>query len=60
MNWLTASVFIEPHERHEAVEAYKDRLTPEQVDEIDDAPDEAIIQLKFGAAGTQIVVIEEG
>ena len=55
-------VFIEQHERFEAVEAYRDRLTPEQIAEIYDAPDSAIIQLRIGvgASGTQLLVIEEG
>lgn len=59
---MMASVFIEPHERWEAIEAYRDRLTPEQVDQIEEAPEGAIINLCFGvgAAGTQITVIEEG
>ena len=34
---MIANVFIEPHERGEAIEAYKDRLTADQVDEIYDA-----------------------
>lgn len=59
---MMAAVFIEPHERFEALEAYRDRLTPEQIDEIGDAPDGAIIQLRFGVgmAGTQVTIIEEG
>lgn len=31
-------VWIEPHERHEAVEAYRDRLSVAQVEAIEDAP----------------------
>ncbi len=59
---MMAAVFIEQHERFDAVEAYKDRLTPEQIDAILDAPDSALIQLRFGvgAAGTDVMVIEEG
>lgn len=59
---MIAAVFIEPHERFEAIEAYRDRLTAEQVDEISDAPDGALVQLKFGIgmAGTTITVIDEG
>jgi hypothetical protein len=57
-----AAVFIESHERYEAVEAYRDRLSAEQIDKISDAPDGAIIHLQFGigAAGTQVTIIEEG
>lgn len=59
---MMAAVFIEPHERGDAVDAYKDRLTLDQIDEIYDAPDGAIIKLSFGVAvpGTQITIIEEG
>ena len=59
---MMAAVFIEPHERREAIEAYRDRLTPAQIDEIDDAPEGAIVQLNFGLGieGTRLIVIEEG
>jgi hypothetical protein len=59
---MKATVFIEPHERYEAVEAYKDRLTPEQIEEVTDAPDGAIVQLNFGIGidGTKVIIIEEG
>lgn len=59
---MMAAVFIEPHERFEAIEAYRDRLTPEQIDEVTDAPEGALVQLRFGigVAGTQITIIEEG
>ena len=56
------NVFIEPGERGEALEAYKDWLTPEQVAEIENAPESAIIRLQrdFGGVKTKITVIEEG
>lgn len=59
---MIASVFIEPHERYEAIEAYRARLTAEQIEQIKDAPDGALINLKFGvgADGTTLTVIEEG
>lgn len=59
---MIAAVFIEPHERFEAVEAYRDRLTPEQIDEVTDAPDGALVQLNFGIGieGTRVIIIEEG
>jgi hypothetical protein len=59
---MMASIFIMPHERGEALEAYRDRLTEAQVDEIDEAPETAIIKLDFGvgAPGTLVTVIEEG
>jgi hypothetical protein len=59
---MQALVFIEPHERSEAVEAYRQRLTREQIAEVMDAPDGAIVQLNFGVgvAGTRVIIIEEG
>lgn len=59
---MNTVVFIEPHERFEAVEAYKDRLTPEQMDEVTEAPEGALVQLNFGVGvdGTHVIVIEEG
>lgn len=52
---MLISVFIEPHERHEAIEAYHDRLTDEQIAQIFDAPDRCRIHLQFG--GETIVKI---
>lgn len=59
---MMATVFIEQHERFDAVEAYCDRLTPEQIDTILRADCSAIIRLDFGigAKGTQVMIIEEG
>lgn len=56
------NIFIMPHERHEAIEAYSDRLTQAQIDQIEDAPDEALISLKFniGAPGWEVTIVEEG
>ena len=59
---MNISVFIEPHERFEAIEAYRDRLTPEQIEEIEDAPEGALIQMIYSGnmSGGKIIVIEEG
>ncbi len=59
---MMAAVYIEPHERFEAIEAYRDRLSLEQVEAIKDAPDEALIELRFGIGDsiTQLRIIEEG
>ncbi len=59
---MMAAVFIEPHERFEAIEAYRDRLTPEQIEEVMAAPDGALVQLSFGLGieGSRVIVIEEG
>lgn len=57
---MIATVFIEQHERFEAVEAYKDRLTPEQVDEILDADESALVRLDIRNGKTEVMIIEEG
>lgn len=57
---MIASIFIEPHERYEAVEAYADRLTTEQRDQIEDAPEGALINLQIDARGTKVIIINEG
>ena len=59
---MMATIFIEPHERFEAIEAYKDRLTPKQIEEVNEAPDGALVQLNFGLgiAGARVIIIEEG
>jgi len=54
------SIFIEPHERYDAIEAYRNRLSTAQIEEIEDAPDEALIRLKIDSLGTHVQVIEEG
>lgn len=53
-------IFIEPHERYEAVEAYADRLSPTQIETITDAPETALIRLQISDSSTQVLVIEEG
>ena len=59
---MKAIVSIEPHERYEAVEAYRQRLTQAQIEEVTNAPEGAIVQLNFGVGidGTKVVIIEEG
>jgi hypothetical protein len=32
------TIYIASHERHEAAEAYADKLTPEQIDQLKDEP----------------------
>ena len=55
-------IFIEPHERFEAVEVYKDKLTAEQIDVIYDAPENALIELRARRETEmyEVMVIEEG
>jgi len=56
-----AQVFIEPHERFEAIEAYRDRLTEDQIGDIQEAPDTALICIEYGVFGAaKVTVIEEG
>lgn len=59
---MMAAIFIEPTERYEALQAYKDKLTDEQIEQIADAPDGAIVRLEFGIgeAGTRVTIIPEG
>ena len=59
---MMASVFIEPHERYEAIEAYRDKLSAEQIEQIKDAPDGALVNLQWGigTAETKLLIIEEG
>lgn len=57
---MIATVFVEPHERFEALAAYSDKLTAEQVAKIDDAPESALICLRFCGGPTEVLVIEEG
>ena len=53
-------VFIEPHERFKAMEAYRQWLTVRQQAEIEDAPDSAIICLCRANGVTEVQIIEEG
>lgn len=57
---MIMDVYIEPHERHEALEAYRQWLSPQQESEIADAPESAIIQLSRNQNTTTVTVIEEG
>lgn len=59
---VAAEIFIMPHERAEALEAYAKHLSAEQRKQIDDAPETAIVRLRinFNAHGTAVDIIEEG
>ncbi len=41
-------IIVMPHERREAIEANRDRLTPEQIESILEAPEDEIIKLELG------------
>lgn len=55
---MLVSIYVEPHERYEAIEAYRDRLTAELIAEIEDAPDGARIRLQFGGGPSRVTVLE--
>jgi len=59
---MLMSVFIEPHERGEAIEAYADKLTPEQIAEIEEAPETALVRLSldYSARTAKVLIIPEG
>lgn len=54
------AVFIEPHEKREAIDAYRDRLTPAQIETIEDAPDGARVAISFGGDVARVTVIPPG
>lgn len=58
---VLASIFIYPHERGEAIEQYRDWLTPEQIDEIEEAPEAALVKLavNMGAGTSTVLIIPE-
>lgn len=49
-------IYIAPHERNEAIEAYRECLTDAQVNQIEEAPEGAGVQLTFTDT-TEIKVI---
>lgn len=56
------AVYITPDERGEGIQAYADKLSQEQLDEIEEAPESAIIKIAFdwGGGPSVVTVIEEG
>lgn len=57
---MNIRVVIEPHERREAIEAYRQWLSPEQDKEIEDAPDGALVFIERVNGSTTIRIVEEG
>ena len=57
---MNITVFIEPHERFEALQAYSARLSDVQRDQIEDAPETAIIRLQLWPGKSNVTIIEEG
>jgi len=56
---MKIQVYIMPHERREAIEAYRDRLTATEVEAIENAPDDQIIIVNFCAGKPTEFVFEE-
>lgn len=58
------AIWIEPHERIEALAAYQSRLTHEMIRQIENAPATAIIQVFFNICGdptmNSVQIIPEG
>lgn len=57
---MNATIWIEPHERWEARQAYADWLSDDQKDQIDEAPETALIRLWRMDGKTQVDIYEEG
>ena len=53
---MSIQVFIAPHERYEAIDAYHDWLTDEQIEQIKDTPEDAGIWLLREDSQTKVVV----
>jgi hypothetical protein len=50
-------VYIEPHERLEAIQAYGDRLSDVQKEQIENAPDDAHIRLQLWPGKANVIVV---
>ena len=55
---MLAAIWVAPHERYEAVVAYRDRLTPEMIEQILKAPEGAALRLCFEFGEQQISQIQ--
>lgn len=56
---MVISIYVAPHERSEAIEAYRDRLTSENVEAIRNAPDGLTIHILIGPERTQVAAFDE-
>lgn len=52
------SVLFPAHERAEVKQVYSDVLTPEQMDEIDEAPEDELIRISFGFGHPTTVTVK--
>lgn len=61
---MIATIWIEPHERHEAIQAYKDRLSPAEIEQIKNAPETALVRLDMNICDDRSIsaihIVEEG
>ena len=57
---MKASVFIEPHERYEAIETYRDKLNFDQIHQIKTAPDGVAMMLEYDGVGSKLTIFHEG
>ncbi len=53
---MLVAIHIMPHERREAIGAYSRFLTPELVEQIEDAASDRIIRLDMGGGPTRLTV----
>jgi hypothetical protein len=56
---MSITVFIGSHERWEALDAYGDRLSETQKEQIKDSPDGALIRLQLWPEKSHVTIIEE-
>lgn len=56
---MVVDVYILPHERREALEAYDDWLTGDQVEQIKGAPENAPILLRRHLGVTTVQILED-
>jgi len=56
---MLIAIEIAPHERRDAIEAYRRHLTDEQVSEIEDAPEENWITLHMGGGPTRVTIVRK-
>jgi hypothetical protein len=58
----SVAVYITPHERYEVMKVYADKLSSAQLEQIEEAPESAIVRLEWGFDNrpTVVTIIEEG
>lgn len=56
---MLVTIHIAPHERQEAIDAYRKHLTDPQVSQIEDAPEGSWITLALGGGPTRVTVEDD-